>query len=259
MRTVNLLRLSAAAGLVLLAACSKDTTSPSLINQATLTTDVASSSGDAIALDVTALMGAETSASLAPAAGPAAAAMAGDSVSWTFTKTCYDSTGTSVTCGTAAVRKVVTHVTFAGFVNDTAENGATFSGTFLRTANDTLFRIFTSGIETSRVHDGVATGNDTTTFVGPNVTRTHDDSAIDSVEAVTFAVPRTLADFWPISGTIVRNVNVHATYKTATETQTTDITKRVEVDFNGTANVTLKIDNKTCNLNLATHQVSNCQ
>jgi hypothetical protein len=37
------------------------------------------------------------------------------------------------------------------------------------------------------------------------------------------------------------------------------VTKRIEVDFNGTGNVTLLIDGKTCNLNLLTRHVSNCQ
>ncbi len=254
MRTVNLLRLSAAAGLVLLAACSKDTTSPSLIDQATLTSDVASSSGDAIATDVFALNLAETGGGLAAAVMPAPMS---DSLTWTFTRTCFDSTGTSIACGTAGVRKIATHFTFAGFRNDTALDGAIFTGTVRRSAYDTLTRNFTGGTEVSRTHDGNSAGSDTSSFVGPNVTRTYDEAGNDSVDAVTFNVPRSQF-LYPASGTIIRNVAIHATFKSATETQTTDITKRVEVDFNGTVVATLKIDGKTCDLNLMTRHVSNC-
>lgn len=255
MRVTNLLRLSAAAGLVLLAACSKDTTSPSLINQATLTTDVASSAGDAIATDVAGMGLAEAGVGLAAPVMPAPQT---DSLTWSFTRTCFDSTGTSVTCGTAAVRKVATHWSFAGFRDDTAENGAVFTGTVKRAAYDTLTRNFTGTTEVSRTHEGNSAGSDTSSFVGPNVTRTYDEAGTDSVDAVVFNVPRSQFPY-PASGSIIRNVSIHATFVSATTSQTTDVTKRVEVTFNGTIVATLKIDGKTCDLNLSTHRVSNCQ
>jgi len=257
MNSRNLLRLSAAAAIVFLAACSNDTTSPSLVDQTTLTTDVASSAGDAIATDVSAIVGNETSVNLAP---PVQGAPASDSVSYTRTRTCFDATGTAIACVPLAnVRQIATHWSFVAVVNDTAANGAVFSGNASRVADDTLFRNFTSGTETSRTHDGVGTGYDTLTFVGPNVTRTHNASGIDSVVAVTWNVPRVTLFDPPASGKVIRNVSVHATFTSATRSQTTDVTKRVEVDFNGTINVPLRIDNLTCNLNLLTHRVSNCQ
>jgi hypothetical protein len=258
MRVTNLLRLSAAAGLVLLAACSKDTTSPSLIDQTTLTTDVASSAGDAIANDVQGLNLAEAGGGLAAPIMRAPASVTGDSLSWTFTKTCFDSTGAGTACGTAAVRKIATHWTFTGFRDDTAENGAVFTGDVARSAYDTLTRNFTGGTEVSRTHDGNSAGSDTSSFIGPNVTRTYEEAGTDSVDAVVFNVPRSQF-LYPASGTVIRNVTAMATFKNATESQTTNITKRVEVDFNGTIVATLKIDGKTCDLNLHTHHVSNCQ
>ena len=257
MRTTNLLRLSAAAGLVLFAACSKDTTAPSLIDQSTLTTDVASSAGDAIATDVNALNLEESWAALA-APAPAPASVMGDSLTWSYTRTCFDSTGAGVACGTSAVRKVAVHWTFAGMRNDTAENGAVFTGHVARSAFDTLFRNFTGATEVSRTHDGVNAGSDTSSFVGPLVTRTYDEAGNDSVEAVTFNLPRSSFPY-PASGRIVRNVSAQATFKNATESQTTDVVKRVEVDFNGTIVATLKVDSRTCDLNLLTHRVSNCR
>jgi hypothetical protein len=266
MTTRNLMCLSAAAGLMLMAAaCSNDATSPkvttstSLIDQTTLTNDVASSAGDAIALDVSSVVGNETAANLSGSAGAPAATS--DSVSYTRNRTCFDSTGTAIACRPLTdVREIVTVWSFTGVRSGTTQNGATFSGNISRAAVDTLFRNFTDTTETSRTHDGVVTGSDTVSFVGPDVTRTHDESAVDSVEAVTWNVPRYNNPF-PISGKIVRNVSVHATFTSATKSQTTDVQKRVEVDFPADAqgNVVLKIDNKTCNLNLVTHHVSNCQ
>ena len=260
MRSRTVFHLAVAAGLLGLAACSESTSPASLVDQTTLTSDMASSSGDAIATDVDAMLGNETYASFAAPIQRAPAAVTGDSLIWSRSRTCFDSTGTTTPCGTSLVRKAVVHWSFAGFRNDTAANGAVFTGSITRAADDTLFRNYTSGTETSRTHDGVAVGSDTSSFVGPNVTRTYDEAGSDSVDAVTFNLPR-ITNPWPVSGKIVRNVSIHATFKSATRTSTTDVVKRVEVDFppDNEANVVLKIDGKTCTLNLFNHRVTNCQ
>ena len=261
MRNRTVVRLAAAAGLLALGACSDSSTSPaSLVDQTTLTTDVASSAGDAVATDVQAMVGNETFASFAAPVQQAPASVTGDSVIYTRTSTCYDSTGTTTPCGTALVRKAVVHWSFAGFRDDTAANGAVFTGDVTRAADDTLFRNYTNGTEMSRTHDGVAVGSDTSSFAGPNVTRTYQEAGNDSVEAVTWNLPRN-TNPWPISGKIIRNVSVHATFANATRSSSTTVTKRVEVDFppDNQGNVLLRIDGKTCNLNLANHHVSNCQ
>jgi len=259
MTSRTVLRLTTAAGLIVLAACN-DNTSPSLVDQTTLTTDVASSSGDAIATDVSAISANEAFASFAAPVQPSPAAVTGDSIIYTRSRTCYDSTGTTTPCGTSLVRKAVVQWSFAGFRDDTAANGAVFTGDVTRSANDTLFRNYTGATETSRTHDGVAVGSDTSSFVGPNVTRTYQESGIDSVDAVTFDLPR-VTNPWPVSGKIIRNVSVHATFQNANRSSSTTVTKRVEVDFppDNQGNVVLKIDNKTCNLNLVNHHVSSCQ
>ena len=260
MKHRSIVHLAAAAGLLGLAWACSESTSPStasLVNQTTLTSDVASSSGDAIAADVQVIATNEGFAGLAASIDQAPAT---DSVSYTRTRTCYDSTGTSTTCGTSAVRKAVMFVSFAWARHDTAADGAVFLGAVKRVAYDTLFRNYTGATETSRTHDGNSAGTDTVSFVGPNVTRTYDEAGTDSVDAVTYNLPR-INNPWPISGKIVRNVSLHATFTSATRSDTTDVTKRVEVDFppDNQGNVVLKIDGKTCNLNLVTHHVSNCQ
>jgi len=260
MRSRIAVRLAVAAGMAGLWACSESTSPASLVDQTTLTTDVASSAGDAIATDVFALNVNEATAGLTAPIAATPASVSGDSIIWTRSRTCFDSTGTSTPCGTTLVRKAVTHWSFTGIRNDTAANGAVFTGDITRVADDTLFRNYTSGTETSRTHDGVAVGSDTSSFVGPNVTRTYDEAGSDSVDAVTYNLPR-VTNPLPISGKIIRNVSVHATFKSATRSSTTDVVKRIEVDFppDNQGNVVLKIDGKTCNLNLYNRHVSNCQ
>jgi len=263
MKSRTVVHLAAAAGLLALSACSESTSpSASLVDQTTLTNDIASSSGDAIAADAQTISTDEGFAGFASPVVQGAPNAVDDSVSYSYTRTrtCYDSTGAGTTCGTPAVRKAVVHVQFSWFRDDTTANGAVFTGAITRLADDTLFRNYTGTTETSRTHDGVSTGSDTTSFVGPNVTRLYQESGNDSVEAVTYNLPRS-TNPWPISGTIVRHVSVHATFTSATRSSTTDVTKRVEVDFppDNQGNVVLKIDTKTCNLNLVTHHVSNCQ
>jgi len=252
-RTVT--HLAAAAALLALGACSESTSpSASLVSQTTVTTDVASSSGDAMAADVQTLSTNETFAGLL-----APTSLFGDSISYTRTRTCFDSTGTSTPCGTNLVRKAALHVAFSWVRNDTAANGAGFSGNVSRVAFDTLFRNYTAGTETSRTHDGNSAGTDTTSFVGPNVTRTYDEAGTDSIEAVTYNLPRS-SNLWPASGKIVRNVSVHATFTNATRSDTTDVTRRVEIDFpaDNQGNVVLTINGQTCNLNLGNRRVTNC-
>src|SRR5271169_155012 len=100
MKSRIVFRLATAAGLLGLWACSDSTSPASLVDQTTLTTDVASSSGDAVATDVQAMVGNETFAGLAAPIQQAPASVTGDSIIYTRSKTCFDSTGTTTPCGT---------------------------------------------------------------------------------------------------------------------------------------------------------------
>jgi hypothetical protein len=259
--------LVAAAGLVGLGAC-KESTSPaaSLVNDSTITADVANSSGDAMATDVATLLTNETSATLA---APPAAGLFGPerSTSWSGSRTCYDSTGTVVAgCSPmSSVRKIITNFSLTGSRTDTnsVTGGPTiiFSGAVHRTGTDTLTRKFTGTTETSRVHSALQTSHDTTTFSnsGTSVNRTHDESAADSVRGVTWDLPHSTNPF-PVSGYIVRVDTVHSTFTSPTKTSSTTEVKVVKITFppDSQGNVTLTIDSKTCTLNLVTHKVVNC-
>jgi hypothetical protein len=256
------LHLVSAAGLIGLAAC-KESTAPSLYNDATVTADVAASAGDAISTSVETMTGNEGTAAL-PSPGISFDLFGTKVMSVIRTRTCYDSTGTVVAACTpiASVRKIVTHVTLDGTRSGTTSTtgGATssYTGAVHRVIDDTVKRVFSAGVETSRVHGALGTSHDTTSFSNGTVTRDHNEVATDSTVAVTWTLPRTTNPY-PTSGKIIRNVALHTTFTSSTQTVTRDVTRRVEVDFNGTANVTLTINAKTCSLNLATHVVSNCQ
>lgn len=254
------LSLVATAALVALAACSKDSTSPAtLVNDAQVTADVATSAGDAIATDVTAMKDDESYVVLpAPGMNFDLLGARSDSIDYTRTRTCYDSTSTAVPCSPlSAVRSIVFHVTLNG-----TRTGLTFTAAVHRVRDWTLTRLFTAGTETAREHDGVGTAHDTTVFnnATTQVTRTHALTALDSADAVVFDLPR-LTHPWPASGMMVRRVAVHTTFASPTTQSTKDYTKRLEVDFppDSLGNVVLKIDAKTCTLNLETHLVTNCQ
>lgn len=265
--TRRILHVMTAAGLVGLAAC-KEGTSPTaaLFNDSTVTADVAASSGDAMATAVMQTMIGNEAAAAMPAPSVGFDLFGTRSFSWSRTRTCYDSTGAVVAACTpmSSVRKVITDFTLTGTRADTnsVTGGATtiFSGSVHRAGTDTVTRVFTSGSETSRVHSGLTTSHDTATFSNGTVSRTHDESAADSVRGVTWNLPR-FSNPFPVSGYIVRIDTVHATFTSPTATDSRTVTRLVKITFPADAqgNVTLTINAKTCTLNLVTHKVFNCQ
>lgn len=265
----NMLHLAVAAGLLGLAAC-KENTAPvaSLVDEAAVTSDVAASSGDAIATMVKGMSDNETTAGMAaPAIG---LSLLGNNADFNRSRTCYDSTGVVVAgCSPlSSVRMIVTTATLNTTRTDTTTTtgGATFafSGAVHRSATDTIFRNFVSGSETSRTHSGLQTSHDSTAFgkttPSDTVSRTEDEAAIDSVRGVTWNLPR-LSNPFPVSGYIVRTDTVHVMFTSPTRSQSKTEIKTVKITFppiDAQGNVTLTIDDKSCNLNLVTHRVSNC-
>jgi hypothetical protein len=268
MKRIRTIPLFLAAGLLGLTACEKSSTSPSLFDNAQVTADVAASAGDAIATAITTMAGNEVAAAL-PAAGASFDVASPKDLTISRTRTCYDA-NQAVVAGCSpmsSVRMIVTHASLDGsrtFMSSiTGGSTVSFSGAVHRVFDDTLTRNFDTSqppVEVSRTHSGVATAHDTSSFQGPNASRFHTEAAHDSVNAVTWQLPR-FANPWPVSGSIVRTDSVHATFTSATQSVTRDLVKRIEVDFpaDSEGNVVLKIDDKTCTLNLVTHTVTGCQ
>jgi hypothetical protein len=251
-----------------LAACSTSTApTASLYNDSTVTADVANTAGDAIATSVETMVADEAAAAL-PTAGVALASAIANTLTYNRTRTCYDGNGAVVAgCSPlSSVRKIVTHLSLDGSrsgTSSTTGGGSTaWSGAVHGVADDTLTRTFNTAappVEVSRTHSGVAVGHDSTSFTGAGVSRAVAEAAHDSAKAVTWNLPKSSNPF-PVSGSIVRVDSVHATFTKGTVTESRDVVRTVEVDFppDAQGNVVLKINGKTCNLNLVTHIVSNC-
>ncbi|HEY2806249.1 MAG TPA: hypothetical protein VGI92_10375 [Gemmatimonadales bacterium] len=254
----RLLMLLGVASFAGLAACQDNTaaTANADLDDSTITADVAQSSGDAIASSVSDMVVSENSAAL-PTSGPSPVEQNSDSVIYNRTRTCYDSTGTAMPGCTpvANIRTVAIHVQLDG-----TRTGPNFFGAVHRLRDDTVSRNYTGATEVSRTHNAVGTAKDTSNFDNGTRNRLFAENAQDSVEAITWTFPRINNPF-PVSGTFVRNVAVHAEFHGPNRDETRDVTRRVEVDFpaDGQGNVVLKINAKTCNLNLVTRAVTNCQ
>jgi hypothetical protein len=190
-------------------------------------------------------------------------------ITYSRTHTCYDASDAVLSgCNPlSAVRKVVTHVTANGTRSgsSTGPFGGTvdWTGVAHRVADDTLLRNFNTAqppAEVSRTHNGLATAHDTATFTGTVVVRVVSEAAVDSVRGLTWNLPRS-SNPWPASGKIVRVDTVHVVATAENQTAERTVVRIVEVDFppDAQGNVVLKVNDRTCNLNLVTHAVTNCQ
>jgi hypothetical protein len=243
----------------------EQSTSPELVNEAALETDVAASAGDAIATALESMAVNEGAASL-PFMSNSVSDPAGQAITFNRTRTCYDATGAVVSGCTplSTVRKIVTLVELDGNREGThtTEGGktVTWSGAVHRVSNDTIVRNYNGPTEVSRTHSDVTTGDDTTQFSDGEISKSMSESTIDSIKAVTWNLPRGNNPF-PVSGSIKRVAAVKAIISKGTQTVTHEATWTVAVQFPADAqgNVVLTINDKTCNLNLVTHRVSNCQ
>jgi len=270
MNTLKLSVIGLAAVTLGLAACSGDSPTSAntdVVSDSTVTADVAVSAGDEIASSVETLSANEADASL-EANADARIGSPSYALSISRTRTCYDASG-AVVAGCkplSSVRKIITHVASDGgrSVSNETEGGnsVTWSGSAHRVSDDTLSRTFDTASppnEVSRTHAGITVGFDTTAFASSQSTRDMSESFTDRILNVTWNVPRSSNPF-PISGSITRSDTVHVVVTRGTTTKTRDTTRNVEVDFPADAqgNVVLKVNDKTCNLNLVTHAVSGC-
>jgi hypothetical protein len=260
---MKIARTALALTLGLLAACGDEPTAPtvSLIDETALTGDAAITAGHAMAVLVEDLVEHEDWAATSHGATGDASSIRTTATLGRTTR-CYDAAGALINClPFTPVRTIVTDGFYHATRSSQPVDGSTvaWSGTMHHTMNDTTTRVFTGTTETSRVHTGIEIGHDTTTFIDGLFKRVVAETAIDSVQAVTFPVPRQTRPA-PVSGSIVRHVAAHVTIARENRSASHDFTRRVEVVFPADAdgNVTLKIDATTCRLNLIRKTVSNC-
>jgi hypothetical protein len=247
-------------------ACTDTTTPDPLLNDAEITSDIAASAGDAVGVTLDGLIGNQLSGTL-PFVGSADSPISHD-VNFQRTRTCLDAAGNVVAnCSPiASVRKIITELAVSGSRSGTRtrDDGVTvsWSGAVHRTLDDTLSRNFNTAqppAEVSRAHTAIGTVNDTTTFSDGAVTRVAAESALDSVRAVTWNLPRA-SNPWPTSGSIVRRVSADVAVTRSGETRSRKMNARIQVTFPADAqgNVPLQINDKTCTLNLVTRRVTGC-
>ena len=244
--------LVAAAAVAGLAACT-DSNAPSDLTDNQLAADLASSSGDAIAMDVVQAIANEQFGGFAGAPGlnaSVAAALDTSNVTVVRTRTCYDAQNNVVQCGQGTVSMRITMQ-----MDGTVQRGG-FSGNIHRTRDMTITGLGPNS--TTRRHNGVGTSNDTTTFTGDRGTRNAAESAVDSIVNLVFQLPHS-SNPWPVSGQIIRNVNATITLtRTDGTSETRTISRRVVVTFPADAqgNVSIQVGDLSCTLNLVTHRVS---
>ena len=250
----------AAVALMAFAACGDPTSTNTLYDETAVTADIAASAGDAVA----SMLGTMAGNELAVGGGPEAAGET--NVNFQGTRTCYDANGAAVAncLPFSSVRMIVTAGTVKATRSSTrTKDGGgtvTWTGSVNRTMNDTTRRVFNGATETSRVHTNIGVSHDTTTFTDGEFTRNLAETALDSVKALTFNLPRN-ANPYPASGAIVRRVVAKVAITKGSQSLSRDIAHRIEVIFPADAqgNVTLNINTKTCQLNLVTRAVTNCQ
>jgi hypothetical protein len=258
------------AGVLLgIAACGDAFDIPTFANDAVIEADMAASAGDAIASAIADMAANEAQAGLqAITSGAPYSTAAAIEPTYSRSRTCYDGSDAVVTnCAPLSqVRRIVTHVTFDGTRQGSSTSGevvSTWVANIHLIADDTTRRIFTaaqSPVETARNHSALITARDTMTFTQGEFTRHVAAASDDSVQAVTWNLPHSQNPF-PVSGKIIRMLNWKVTASGENRTLTRDVSRRVQVVFPADAqgNVVLTINDLTCNLNLVTRIVSNCE
>jgi hypothetical protein len=247
---------------IALAACGDPTSADTLYDDSAVTADVAASAGDAIAGMLVTMVGNEAIAG----GGAGVAGGTEINVSYDPSHACYDANNAAVAnCSPfSSVRMIVVAGTLKATRSSTHPNKTggtvTWTGSINRSINDTTRRVFTGTTETSRVHTNVGVAHDTTTFTDGDISRKLSETALDSVKALTFNLPRS-SNPWPVSGSIVRRSVVTVAITKGEDRISRDGAHRIEVVFPADAqgNIALNIDAKTCQLNLVTHAVTNCQ
>jgi hypothetical protein len=256
-------RIALALAVLTLAACNDATSTDSLFDDDAVTLDVAAAAGDDFAVMLGTMTDNETfAAGGAEVAGGAATR----SLDVSRTRSCYDEDGAEVAgCKPfSSVRMIVVDASVDGSRSSSHVNRAgtmvTWSGAVHRVADDTTHRVFTDATETSRVHTNIASGHDTTTFTDATATRMVAEAVLDSVRDLTFDLPRS-SNPYPVSGSIVRHSAANVEISKDTKSVSKAVSHRIEVVFPADAqgNVTLDIDARTCQLNLVTRAVTNCQ
>lgn len=265
-------RLAATSLLVLAVACGDDAdpAGPSTADAATMNADVAAAAGAGIASDLAVWAGSE--AAVSPAFGPPGAPAGGTCTRSGNTTTCtggrestlevtrtvrfFDAAGAGQPqYDAAATARIEIGVQVTG-----SASGPDFTGSVQRTRALTVSGL--AGSETQRTWNGTGTATVQNTVTSDRGTREHRMVEADTTTDVVWVVAPTRAAY-PASGTVVRNVAMTTTFS-GERSGTFTATRRVQVTFNGTAQVPMQVQAVTrrgttvvltCQLDLAARAV----
>lgn len=261
-------------------ACSTDLAGPPSLDDAQIDSDIASTSGDAVASQITSFGDNVTAAGsfsmVAPSyslnVGRGKAAMNGISPTCSYASgryTCSATTerGLSVTRSFAfydangqAVQTwdstVVESVNFQAQVDGNFSRDLVWNAGVHRTADVTVSGLISH--KPQRTWNGTGAGADTISHVGLDGIRSL--AGTSNVAVTNVVMPgKDAASQNPLSGTITVDVHYTASLQGATGTVSKDVTRHVVVTFDGTNGPALQIGSLHCVLHLDTHSVDSCQ
>ncbi len=138
-----------------------------------------------------------------------------------------------------------------------------FDGTF---AHDTTYKsvshqlrdLLVSGfLGATRIWNGAGSSSDTTVHKDGAATRTYTGTSVDTLNAVTYMEERAKNPY-PLSGSSIRAMN-YTVVSIGKSTETTTVSRRAVVTYNGTKDVPIQVGVSTCTLHLDTHKVDGCK
>ena len=263
-------------------ACSSDVLSPPTLDDAQITADVAASSGDAIASQITGFndnvaAAGSFSTMVAPSfdvkvGSGSQPSFAGISPSCTYDAGRYScavttENGLSVTRSFAFYNAqgqtvqtwdptVVESVNFQATVDGTFSKDFVWNASVHRTADLTVSGLISHAPQ--RIWNGTGTGDDQISHVGLDGIRTLAGTSTVTVTNVTMP-GKDAASQIPLSGSIKLDVQYTASLQGAGGTVSKQVNTSVTVTFDGTNTPALQIGSLHCVLHLDTHSVDSCQ
>lgn len=124
-------------------------------------------------------------------------------------------------------------------------------------ADTVTMTVARTGDPVQHVWTGVGVRSDSSAYAILDAMRVFHYTAYDTASAVTFNLPRSQYP-WPQSGTVVHDVTTLVTANSGRRSFSRTVTRRVAVTFNGTQHVPLTVGDLTCDLDLETHEVTDC-
>ncbi len=261
-------------------ACSADLVGPAALDDAQIDADIAATSGDAIASQITSFgdnVAAAGSFSMVAPSYSVTAGSNGASLNG-ISPTCSYASG-RYSCAATTEQGLSVSRSFAFYnangqtvqnwdpavvesVNFQAQVDGNFSRDFVWNAGVHRSQDVTvSGLishSPQRTWNGTGAGADTISHIGIDGVRTLAGTATDTVTNVVMP-GKDAASQLPLSGSIVLSVKYTASLQGATGSVSKDVARRIVVTFNGTNAPLLQIGSLSCVLHLDTHSVDSCQ